>query len=262
MHFHFISGLPRSGSTLLASILRQNPRFTSNIESPTGKIILTLQEAMTVRNESEYFITDTVRVRLLRAIFTEFYATECTEVVFDNNRRWCANADLILTLFPDAFIICCVRHPAMILDSFEQLARSSPLTLSMITDGKSNLAIHGRFHRYLAPDGVVGYAWRALQSAWFSPRRERLIIVDYNRLAAAPGAVLQKLHGRLGEPLFEYDFEHILQIPGVKEFDARTGTPGLHNLRNVVSYAPSPMPVFPPELARTIPTPFWEGSSL
>jgi sulfotransferase len=24
---HFISGLPRSGSTLLAAILRQNPRF-------------------------------------------------------------------------------------------------------------------------------------------------------------------------------------------------------------------------------------------
>jgi sulfotransferase len=25
--FHFISGLPRSGSTLLAALLRQNPRF-------------------------------------------------------------------------------------------------------------------------------------------------------------------------------------------------------------------------------------------
>lgn len=25
--YHFISGLPRSGSTLLAAILRQNPRY-------------------------------------------------------------------------------------------------------------------------------------------------------------------------------------------------------------------------------------------
>ncbi|MBU0835751.1 MAG: sulfotransferase, partial [Gammaproteobacteria bacterium] len=25
--YHFISGLPRSGSTLLAALLRQNPRF-------------------------------------------------------------------------------------------------------------------------------------------------------------------------------------------------------------------------------------------
>ena len=31
---HFISGLPRSGSTLLAGILRQNPRFHAGMTSP------------------------------------------------------------------------------------------------------------------------------------------------------------------------------------------------------------------------------------
>ena len=31
--FHFISGLPRSGSTLLAAILRQNPRFSAGMSS-------------------------------------------------------------------------------------------------------------------------------------------------------------------------------------------------------------------------------------
>ena len=29
MRLHFISGLPRSGSTLLAGLLRQNPRFSA-----------------------------------------------------------------------------------------------------------------------------------------------------------------------------------------------------------------------------------------
>jgi sulfotransferase len=32
--YNFISGLPRSGSTLLSSILKQNPRFTSGISDP------------------------------------------------------------------------------------------------------------------------------------------------------------------------------------------------------------------------------------
>ena len=31
---HFISGLPRSGSTLLSAILRQNPRFYAAMSSP------------------------------------------------------------------------------------------------------------------------------------------------------------------------------------------------------------------------------------
>jgi Sulfotransferase family len=31
---HFISGLPRSGSTLLAALLRQNPRFEAGMSGP------------------------------------------------------------------------------------------------------------------------------------------------------------------------------------------------------------------------------------
>jgi len=33
---HFISGLPRSGSTLLSAILRQNPRFYAGMTSPVA----------------------------------------------------------------------------------------------------------------------------------------------------------------------------------------------------------------------------------
>ncbi|WP_445305906.1 sulfotransferase [Microcoleus sp. T3_A4] len=36
MKAYFISGLPRSGSTLLAALLRQNPRFYSAMTSPIG----------------------------------------------------------------------------------------------------------------------------------------------------------------------------------------------------------------------------------
>ncbi|MEG4005469.1 sulfotransferase [Microcoleus sp. Pol11C1] len=36
MKAYFISGLPRSGSTLLAALLRQNPRFYSAMTSPVG----------------------------------------------------------------------------------------------------------------------------------------------------------------------------------------------------------------------------------
>ncbi|HEX8778946.1 MAG TPA: sulfotransferase, partial [Rhodanobacter sp.] len=37
--FHFISGLPRSGSTLLAAILKQNPRFRAGMTSPLADIM-------------------------------------------------------------------------------------------------------------------------------------------------------------------------------------------------------------------------------
>src|SRR3569832_2806671 len=36
--YHFISGLPRSGSTLLAALLLQNPRFHAGMTSPVGTL--------------------------------------------------------------------------------------------------------------------------------------------------------------------------------------------------------------------------------
>ena len=34
--YHFITGLPRSGSTLLSALLLQNPRFHAGMTSPVG----------------------------------------------------------------------------------------------------------------------------------------------------------------------------------------------------------------------------------
>ena len=37
---HFISGLPRSGSTLLAALLRQNPRFEAGMSGPLAGLFV------------------------------------------------------------------------------------------------------------------------------------------------------------------------------------------------------------------------------
>lgn len=45
-HLHFISGLPRAGTTLLASILRQNPAVHASIMSPIGQVVTDAVTAM------------------------------------------------------------------------------------------------------------------------------------------------------------------------------------------------------------------------
>ena len=55
---HFISGLPRSGSTLLAAILRQNPRFHAGMSSPVGHLFTALLRQMSQDNETAVFIDD------------------------------------------------------------------------------------------------------------------------------------------------------------------------------------------------------------
>ena len=48
---HFISGLPRSGSTLLAALLRQNPRFEAGMSGPLAGLFGALLSEMSARNE-------------------------------------------------------------------------------------------------------------------------------------------------------------------------------------------------------------------
>lgn len=49
---HLISGLPRSGSTLLAALLRQNPRFHAAMSSPVASLLNGALEQMGANNES------------------------------------------------------------------------------------------------------------------------------------------------------------------------------------------------------------------
>lgn len=46
--FHFISGLPRSGSTLLAALLRQNPRFQADMTSGLGALVSGAMQIMSM----------------------------------------------------------------------------------------------------------------------------------------------------------------------------------------------------------------------
>ena len=64
-NIHFISGLPRSGSTLLSAILRQNPRFHAGMTGPVGSLVDAMLRSMSMNNETAIFISDAQRRAIL-----------------------------------------------------------------------------------------------------------------------------------------------------------------------------------------------------
>ena len=108
--FHVISGLPRSGSTLLAAILRQNPDIHAGMSSPVLSLVLALQRQMSQENEGAPFVTDAKREAVLRGAVAGFYADLADNgTILDTNRGWCAKLPLIARLWPEARVIACVR---------------------------------------------------------------------------------------------------------------------------------------------------------
>ena len=99
--FHFISGLPRSGSTLLAGILRQNPRFHAAMSSPVAGLVNGALEQMGAASESYSFFTAAKRKAICRALFDAYYADTEQAVIFDTNRNWTARLHQLVELVDD-----------------------------------------------------------------------------------------------------------------------------------------------------------------
>ena len=255
---HFISGLPRSGSTLLASILRQNPDIYANIQSPIGQLLTTILDKMTpYGNEAAFFFDEAQRTAILRGVFRSYY-DGYPDVVFDNNRRWCAHMGLLNHLFPGSRVIACVRPVAEIIDSFERVFARDPTLISTIL-GASNLSLLQRIGILMGPEGVVGYPLAALQEAYAGPYKANLCVIEYRNLITDPLGVLRNLHSVLGIPWYDgYKIDDVESPFGVELFDAAIGTPGLHTVKPVIRPNYPKTQMLPDRLMATFPAPFWE----
>ena len=243
---HFIAGLPRSGSTLLAGILRQNPRFHAGMTSPVGAMYMALETAMSRRNETAVFIDDAQRRAVLKGLFSNYYGNIHTDkVVFDTNRAWCTKLPALGQLFPAARVICCVRNIGWIMDSVERLVRRNAFELSGMFGFEPGGTVYTRLNRIAAGDGLVGYALDALREAFFGEDANRLILVEYQALTRAPGDTLRLLYEMLGEPYFEHDFDNVEYQ--ADDFDLALGARGLHTVRRRVEWVDRES-VLPPEL--------------
>ena len=74
--FHFISGLPRAGTTLLAAILNQNPRFRAGMTSPLADIMGVVMAEASSKNDFSFDVSDEQRVALLRGLVENFYSAQ------------------------------------------------------------------------------------------------------------------------------------------------------------------------------------------
>lgn len=243
---HFISGLPRSGSTLLAGILRQNPRFHAMMTSPVGAIYMAMQVAVSRKNEGAVFIDEAQKTALLRGIFDNYYhAISAEKLVFDTNRIWCTKMASLADHFPNAKVICCVRNISWIMDSVERLIRRNPHELSGLFGFEAGGTVYTRVNRLAMNDGLVGYALDALREAVFGEHAGRMLLVEYEALTQAPQSTMAKIYAFIDAAPFVHDFENVEY--DAADFDLAIGAPGLHTVARKVAYTPRPS-ILPPEL--------------
>lgn len=243
--FHFISGLPRSGSTLLAGILRQNPRFHAAMSSPVAGLVNGILEQMGANSESYSFFDEAKRKRICKSLFESYYADRDASIIFDTNRQWTARMHQLVELFDDFKVICCVRNPAWIMDSFESIYRKNPFDYSRMFNAASRNTVYSRCESLISAGGTVGSAWTALKEAYYGEFSDRLLLVDYDLLTQHPARSMELIYRFIDEPIFDHDFNNVGYEEN--EFDQKLGVKGLHTVKKKVEFK-SRRSILPPDL--------------
>lgn len=254
----FISGLPRSGSTVLAAILRQNPAIHAHISSPVGATFMELQRSLSRWNEAATFLDDHDRANMLGTMVLSYYHRRAggRPIVFDTNRRWCNVLPVLKTIWPDTKVVCCVRDPRAVMNSMEKVLRAHPLELSRTLGYRANMSVHDRAKALFDDDGVIGWALQAFTSAYYADR-DSLIVVDYDEFVVDPDGTLERVYDGCSLTRFPHDLDNIEQIPGAEIFDREAGVPGMHSVKERFGRQQGET-LLPPGMA--FPRAFWKDN--
>jgi sulfotransferase len=135
------------------------------------------------------------------------------------------------------------------------------LQFSRVFDYKPGASVYSRTAMLMDTEkGLIGLPLSSLREAWFSDEAKRLIVIDYDRLASQPEAVLRRLYQELGEPWFNHDFDHVSHDE--PDYDDVLGMPGMHKVREKVGLEKR-QPSIPPDLfAKYSSLGFWKNREM
>lgn len=212
MKLFFMAGMPRSGSTLLANLLAQNP---ANHVTPTNGLIEHVVQYANSWTMSEGFVAQgvenvTPRIRRsLRGMIHGFYPElDAGRAVFDKSRGWLAQIRLLEDIFQERVqVIVTVRDVKDVCASFERLFQSNQLTRPPVSDESriQGATVLGRCQQYLRNDATLGMWCNWLKDVYETGLSDRLILIPYSKLVANPIGVIALVHQALGLPEFICD---------------------------------------------------------
>lgn len=220
---HFLSGIPRSGSTVLAAILNQNP--ATHVSTTSGLVHALDGLANTWHSAGLLNENDPNREKLaqtMRGCIDAFYEETDKPVIIDKSRGWPIPqimGAMNQVLDRQVKVIATVRPVPDCMASFVRVAKPEDLDEFMYS---GQLADH------------LKAAYLSLE-AGYKAMPENFMFVEYDKLLADPQGQLERIHAFLELPAYDYDFGNI-DGSSVKEDDENLhGYAGMHDVKPVLA---------------------------
>ena len=243
---HFISGLPRAGSTLLCNILNQNPECWATPTSGLIEIVLAIRNQW--ENVSIFKAAPNMpgKEAVLRGIVQNYYSVGGPDglgnlidrpIMLDKNRGWLAYIETLeFILGRKIKILANVRDIVDVIASFEKLFRKHT-HIWQFPQEKSNMfkwqTVEDRANLWMNSEQPVGIAYNRLRDAMMNRGlADRIHLVEFEHLTQYPEHTMRTVYEFLEMEPFEHDFDNVAQ--STHEDDHEHGIPGLHIIRNKI----------------------------
>lgn len=240
-NIYFISGLPRSGSTLLCNILAQNDNlFVSKATSGCHDILFNIRNQWDrlIEHQAEGVDYDQLK-RVLQNVLNSYHSTD-KNIVIDKGRGWLSLIEMVEFITGQTpKIIVPVRNISEILSSFEKLWRKST-GFSQWNFEQSDYfkaqTVEGRCDIWASAGQPVGLAYNRIKDAISRGYSDKILFLEFDELTSAPLQSLKTVYDYLELPYFQHNFNNIEQY--TKEDDE-----GVHRIPKLHSIRPQVTPI-------------------
>ncbi len=253
-NFFFVSGLPRSGSSLLCALLAQNK--TLHVSGTSGILGMCLNVRNFWPKITEFQALDPKlsgvrKIGTMRGMLNGFYSDVEQNIVIDKNRAWPAHLEMAEALFGiKPKVIVTVRDIRDVLASFERKWRESKTDTQVAQEEGNPIeyqSVEGRCDVLCAKNQIVGSSVITIRDAVSRGWKSQMHFVEYDQLCENPTGVLAGIYKFLGFEHFQHDTKNVKS--DVVERDEVYGWKDLHAIRAVIQpqepqwpkYIPAPV---------------------
>lgn len=213
-----MAGLPRSGSTLLRSILNQNPTIYSGPISPSVELLYYTDKYF---QESEMLLASpqpescyNILSNMMDLFYEPILKKEGKSKVIEFNRAIPNNIERFRTYIKeDVRIVCPVRSIPEILASFISLIHRNSDKISFVDQYLIDKGIEvnddNRCDYLMSDYGIVGQALFALAQSFRRNEQNLLKIVEYDDLVANTQQVMKEIYDFWGLENWEHSYENL-----------------------------------------------------
>lgn len=233
---YFLGGLPRSGSTLLGSLLNQHPDIYVSPTSPLGDVLTDIEKSFNKLDVQFTFDRKNISHNVYSSVLANFYNHIEKSIILDKHRFWGKNLDTVQKFLSNKpKIISTYRPIPEVLTSYISLIEKTKHENNFIDNHlkKDNLEINN-FNR-------SHHIWRY----YVSPSYESMVygltkypdwiyMVNYNDLINNPQNVMKEIYNFLEVPNHENNFNNITNACAEQK-DEAWGLKDLHTIRPELS---------------------------